>query len=147
VASTVWHPPPYLWATAGPNLMASLAKEKVSHALSPAVKLELRDPHDPRFQASVFGEGMVEVRNLTDAGPGGGGVARRLQGVALMQASRAERHALTAQAWDAERVHLVEETRGSVQLAVASFRDRLSDSDADMVGPGRYWVSWRDREA
>jgi hypothetical protein len=76
---------------------------------------------------------LTQVRNLTEAGPGGGGIAERLAGVAAMHASRAERHALTTHAWDAEREYLVERTRGSVHICVHSFRDRLRDSDADVA--------------
>ena len=43
------------------KLLKSLAKEKVSNALSPVKKIELRDPNDPTFQPAIFGEGLAEV--------------------------------------------------------------------------------------
>ena len=55
--------------TAEQNLLKSLAREKVSNALSPVKKIQLRDPNDPTFQPAMFGEGLAEVRDFLPKWP------------------------------------------------------------------------------
>ena len=63
--------------TAEQHLLKSLANERVSNALSPIKKIQLRDPNDPTFQEAIFGEGLSEVRETSFffcvAGKGRGG--------------------------------------------------------------------------
>ena len=79
------------------KLLSSLAKARVSNAAeTPLVfrKTTLRSRDDPTFQRAAFGDGAAEVRALGDSGPGGRGILRRLEGVAIMKGSRAERHGI-----------------------------------------------------
>ena len=116
------------------KLLSSLAKARVSNAAeTPLVfrKTTLRSRDDPTFQRAAFGDGAAEVRALGDSGPGGRGILRRLEGVAIMKGSRAERHEATVAAWRAERDHVAEGIlNNAVQLCVSGFRDRLAASDA-----------------
>ena len=116
------------------KLLSSLAKARVSNAAeTPLVfrKTTLRSRDDPTFQRAAFGDGAAEVRALGDSGPGGRGILRRLEGVAIMKGSRAERHEATVAAWRAERDHVAEGIlKNAVQLCVSGFRDRLAASDA-----------------
>jgi hypothetical protein len=50
-----------LLAGAEQHLLKSLARDRVSNALSPVKKIQLRDPNDPTFQPTLFGEGLAEV--------------------------------------------------------------------------------------
>ena len=93
------------------KLLSSLAKARVSNAAeTPLVfrKTTLRSRDDPTFQRAAFGDGAAEVRALGDSGPGGRGILRRFEGVAIMKGSRAERHEATVAAWRAERDHVAE---------------------------------------
>ena len=119
--------------TAEHQLLSSLARERSSRAVETPLAFrttQLRDADDPTFQRASFGEGAAEVRRLADKGPGGDGIRRRLEGVAAMRASRAERHDATVRAWRVERRHITDEVlRNAVQLCVSTFRDRLRASD------------------
>ena len=119
--------------TAEHQLLSSLARERSSRAVETPLAFrttKLRDADDPTFQRASFGEGAAEVRRLADKGPGGDGIRRRLEGVAAMRASRAERHDATVRAWRVERRHITDEVlRDAVQLCVSTFRDRLRVSD------------------
>ena len=90
---------------------------------------KLRDA-EPDVPPRMRSAGAAEVRRLADKGPGGDGIRRRLEGVAAMRASRAERHDATVRAWRVERRHITDEVlRDAVQLCVSTFRDRLRVGD------------------
>ena len=126
-------------ASAEQQLLASLAKQRISNATVPPKIFQrtiLRHPDDPTFQRTHFGEGAAEVRALSErdncANPWDG-IHRILPGVAALKQSRAMRHEHVAAAWSNERERLTERARAHVARRVHDFREILAASDESLA--------------
>ena len=126
-------------ASAEQQLLASLAKQRISNATVPPKIFQrtiLRHPDDPSFQRTHFGEGAAEVRALSErdncANPWDG-IHRILPGVAALKQSRAMRHEHVAAAWANERERLTERARAHVARRVHDFREILAASDESLA--------------